>query len=75
VSEAPERRRAMIGSAPRFHAGFVREGKRRATLAISPFGELSGVERNDVAAEAERVLQFAAADAETRDVRFEAAVG
>jgi hypothetical protein len=51
-----------------------REGKRRATLAIRPFRKLSRAEREEVAAEAERMLEFAA-DVETRDLRFEAAVG
>ena len=51
-----------------------REGSRRATLAIRPFGELSGSEREQVAEEAERMLQFAEAEAEDRDVRFEPAV-
>src|SRR5918998_2409166 len=44
-----------------------REGSRRATLAIRPFGELSGSEREQVAEEAERMLQFAEAEAEDRD--------
>jgi hypothetical protein len=47
----------------------------RATLAIRPFQELSTAERDEVAAEAERMLAFSAADAERREVRFEAAVG
>jgi hypothetical protein len=51
-----------------------RDGKRRATLAIRPFGELSAGERDAVAGEAERMIDFAA-DAEVRDVRFEAAIG
>jgi hypothetical protein len=51
-----------------------REGSRRATLAIRPFGELSGSAREQVAEEAERMLQFAEAEAEDRDVRFEPAV-
>jgi hypothetical protein len=52
-----------------------RDGTRRATLAIRPFGRLSRAEREEVAAEAGRMLEFAAADAEARDVRFEEAVG
>lgn len=52
-----------------------REGKRRATLAIRPFRNLSRAEREEVAAEAQRTIDFAAADVEIRDVRFEAAVG
>ena len=52
-----------------------REGKRRATLAIRPFGKLSRPERDEVEAEAARMIDFAARDAETRDVRVEKAVG
>jgi hypothetical protein len=51
-----------------------RDGKRRARLAIRPFREFSRAEREEVAEEAQRMLDFAAADAETRDVRFEPAV-
>jgi Winged helix DNA-binding domain len=51
-----------------------REGKRSATLAIRPFGELSPGEREEVAAEAEGMLEFAEPEAALRDVRFEAAV-
>jgi hypothetical protein len=51
-----------------------REGRRRATLAIRPFGELSAVDREDVTAEAERMLEFAERDAAARDVRFESPV-
>lgn len=52
-----------------------RDGKRRATLAIRPFGKLSKAEQTDVAGEAERMLGVAAADVEFSDVRFEAPVG
>jgi hypothetical protein len=52
-----------------------REGKRRATLGIRPFRKLSRSERDEVAAEARRMIDFAAADAERRDVRFERTVG
>jgi Winged helix DNA-binding domain len=52
-----------------------REGKKRATLAIRPSGRLSRAERTEVGAEAERMLEFAAADAESRDVRLEPAIG
>lgn len=48
-----------------------RDGNRRATLGIRPFGRLSKTERADVAAEAERMLELSAADVESRDVRFE----
>ena len=51
-----------------------REQKGRATLGIRPFGKLSRLERADVAAEAERVVELVAADADRRDVRFEPAV-
>jgi Winged helix DNA-binding domain len=51
-----------------------RDGRRRTTLAIRPFRELSGAEREEVAAEAQAMVDFAA-EAEVRDVRFEAAVG
>jgi hypothetical protein len=52
-----------------------REGKRHATLAIRPFRRLARADRAEVTAEAERMIDFAAADAEIRDVRFEAEVG
>jgi hypothetical protein len=52
-----------------------REGRRRATLAIRPFGELSDRDREDVAAEAARLVDLIAADAGSRDVRVEAPVG
>ena len=51
-----------------------REGKHRATLAVRPFGKLSSAEREEVAGEAQRMIDFAAADAERRDMRFESAV-
>jgi hypothetical protein len=50
------------------------KGKKRATLAIRPFRRLSRGEREEVAAEAQRMIDFAAADAEARDVRFEPAI-
>jgi hypothetical protein len=52
-----------------------RDGKRRAALVVRPFRKLSRVERNDVAAEARGLIDFVAADAEARDVRFERPVG
>jgi winged helix DNA-binding protein len=52
-----------------------RDGRRRAVLAIRPFRELVGAERDEVADEARRMVDFAAAEAAVRDVRFEAAVG
>jgi hypothetical protein len=45
-----------------------RDGKRRATVAIRPFG---AIDRAAVAGEARRMIDFAAAEAEERDVRFE----
>ena len=51
-----------------------REGKRSATLAIRPFGEVSPAEREEVGAEAERMVEFAEPEAAFRDVRFEPAV-
>ena len=50
---------------------FEREGKGAAVLAIRPFGRLSNREREEVAAEAQRMVDFAAGDAKTRDVRYE----
>jgi Winged helix DNA-binding domain len=52
-----------------------RDGERSATLAIRPFGKLSRAERVEVADEAALMIDFAAPDAEARDVRFETAVG
>jgi hypothetical protein len=51
-----------------------RDGKRSATLAVRPFGELTRHEHDEVAAEGRRMIDFAAADTESRGVRFEAAV-
>jgi hypothetical protein len=51
-----------------------RDGTRRATLAVRPFGELTRRERSEVATEGRRMIDFAAADTESRGVRFEAAV-
>jgi hypothetical protein len=50
------------------------DGKKRATLAIRPSRRFSRAERAEVIAEAERMVDFAAADAETRGVRIEPAV-
>jgi hypothetical protein len=50
-----------------------RDGKRSATLGIRPFGELTNAEREEVAAEAERMLELVAPEAEAREVRFEPA--
>ena len=50
-----------------------REGRRRATLAILPAGKLAPADRTAVAEEARRMIDFAAADAAVRDVRFEPA--
>jgi hypothetical protein len=51
-----------------------REGKSSATLAIRPFGALSPAEREEVGAEAERMVEFAEPEAAVRDVLFEPAV-
>jgi hypothetical protein len=51
-----------------------RDGNRRATLTIRPLLKLSRRERDDVAAEAQPMIDFAARDAEVRDVRFAAPV-
>jgi hypothetical protein len=48
-----------------------RDGKRSATLGIRPFGELSPAEREEVAAEVERMLEFSEPEAAAREVRFE----
>jgi hypothetical protein len=52
-----------------------RDARRSATLAIRPFRELSAADRDAVADEARRMIDFAAADAAVRDIRFEPAVG
>jgi hypothetical protein len=49
-------------------------GKRSATLAIRPHHKLSRAEHAEVAAEAGRMVDFAASDVDRRDVRFEPAV-
>ena len=51
-----------------------RDGQRQATLAIRPFRRLSRAEHAEVAAEAARMVEFAAADVDRREVRFEPAV-
>jgi hypothetical protein len=51
-----------------------RDGRRAATLAIRPFGELARADRDAVAEEAREMIEFAAAGAAVRDVRFEAPV-
>jgi Winged helix DNA-binding domain len=48
-----------------------RDGKRSATLAVRPSGELSPGERDEVAAEAERMVEFSEPEAAEREVRFE----
>jgi hypothetical protein len=48
-----------------------RDGKRSATLAVRPFGELTPAEREEVGAEAERMVEFSEPEAAARDVRFE----
>ena len=51
-----------------------RDGKRSATLAVRPFRKLSRREREEVEAEAQAMIDFSAAEAERRDLRFEPAV-
>ncbi len=48
-----------------------RDGKRSAMLRVRPFGELAPAERDEVAAEAERMVEFSEPEADERDVRFE----
>ena len=48
-----------------------REGNAAAILGIRPFGRLSNQDRDDVESEAQRMIDFAAGDANARDVRFE----
>jgi hypothetical protein len=48
-----------------------RDGNRRATLAIRPSGKLSRREQDEVSAEGQRIVDFAAGEAATRDVRLE----
>jgi winged helix DNA-binding protein len=50
-----------------------RDGKRRATLVIRPLAKLRPSERDEIAEEARRLIDFAAADAARRDVRFDRA--
>jgi Winged helix DNA-binding domain len=50
-----------------------RDGKRRATLVVRPYPELARAERDEVEAEARRMIDFAAAEFDERDVRFEPA--
>jgi Winged helix DNA-binding domain len=52
-----------------------RDGNRRATLGVRPFGELTASECEAVAAEAELMLAFTDPDTEHREVRFEAPEG
>lgn len=52
-----------------------RDGERRATLVVRPLDRLARAQRDEVAAEAARMLDFAAADADVRDVRFEPGAG
>jgi hypothetical protein len=53
----------------------VRERGRRAALQIEPFARLARRDRAQVEKEGDRLLAFAAADADTRAVRFAAAPG
>ncbi len=51
------------------HADREREA---ATLLIEPFAHLTSADRNDLQAEAERLVAFVAPDAERHDVAFAA---
>jgi Winged helix DNA-binding domain len=64
----------LVGGVLRGTWWIERDGKRSVTVGIRPFGELSRGGRDEVAAEAERMLEFAAGDVARRDVRFEPAV-
>jgi hypothetical protein len=48
-----------------------RDGRRSATLRVRPFGALSPAERDEVAAEAKRMVEFSEPEAAERKVRFE----
>lgn len=50
-----------------------RERTRKATLLIRPASRLSRYDRDELAAEAKRLIEFAAPDAEKRAVRFQRA--
>ena len=52
-----------------------REGNKRATLAIRPYRRLSRADLAEVTAEAERMIEFAAGEAVSREVRVDAAIG
>ena len=52
-----------------------RDGARRATLVVRPFHALTRSDRGAVASEAQRMIDFAAAEAGARDVRLESPVG
>jgi hypothetical protein len=64
----------LLGGMLRATWWIEREGSRRATIAVRPFGELSRHEREEVHEEARRMIDFVAGDADVRDVRFEPAV-
>jgi hypothetical protein len=73
-----EDRKAVIGMPTVLVGGFVeatwrieRDGV-SATLVVETFGRLPTRDRDAVAAEGERLLAFAAADAEAHDIRFAA---
>jgi hypothetical protein len=64
----------LVGGMLRAAWWIDRDGKRGATLGIKPFRELSRSERDEVEAEARLMVEFAAPEAERREVRFEPAV-
>jgi len=48
----------------------IRRERGAATLVVEPFARLPKPDRAAIAAEGERLLAFAAAEADARDVRF-----
>jgi DNA glycosylase AlkZ-like len=55
-----------------FAAGSWRIGRSRgaATLTVEPFEPIKGRDLDDIASEGERLLAFAAPEAEAHDLRF-----
>jgi len=71
-----EQRRYVVVEAPvtvdGFLCGFwrIKRDRRTVILSVDVTGSLSTVDRAEVAAEGERLLQFAAADADDQDIQF-----
>lgn len=61
----------LVGGMLRATWRIERDGKRSAVLAIRPAGPLARAQRDEIEAEAQRLVDLVAADAERRDVRFE----